>query len=178
MESLKIGFGGGCHWCTEGIFRSLQGVTQVEQGWISAVPPEHEFSEGVIVHFQPRNISLQQLIDIHILTHSAYSDHALREKYRSALYVFSESQRHEAQSVLRKLAQSNSRTLITRALIFKDFRVNKESYLDYFYQDPERPFCQTQIKPKLEKLARHYPDSINTECREVINQKVLKDKDE
>jgi peptide methionine sulfoxide reductase MsrA len=28
----KIGLGGGCHWCTEGVFESLIGVTKVNQG--------------------------------------------------------------------------------------------------------------------------------------------------
>ena len=35
-----IGFGGGCHWCTEAVFEAIAGVTQVEQGWITSVPPD------------------------------------------------------------------------------------------------------------------------------------------
>ena len=47
----KIGFGGGCHWCTEAIFQALNGVESVEQGWISSLNPYDTFSEAVIVHF-------------------------------------------------------------------------------------------------------------------------------
>ena len=36
---MKIGFGGGCHWCTEGVFQALRGVTQVDQGFIQSEPP-------------------------------------------------------------------------------------------------------------------------------------------
>tara|TARA_B100000795_G_scaffold173674_1_gene130984 strand:- start:4871 stop:5212 length:342 start_codon:yes stop_codon:yes gene_type:complete len=33
---IKIGLGGGCHWCTEAVFMSLKGVRSVRQGWIAS----------------------------------------------------------------------------------------------------------------------------------------------
>ena len=41
----KIGFGGGCHWCTEAVFQSLKGVAKVEQGWIASFDEYNSFSE-------------------------------------------------------------------------------------------------------------------------------------
>lgn len=35
-EICEIGFGGGSHWCTEGVFQSLAGVITAEQGFISS----------------------------------------------------------------------------------------------------------------------------------------------
>jgi peptide-methionine (S)-S-oxide reductase len=35
MNLIKIGFGGGCHWCTESVFQALKGVQKVEQGWFA-----------------------------------------------------------------------------------------------------------------------------------------------
>ena len=32
----EVGFGGGCHWCTEAVFQALRGVQEVEQGFILA----------------------------------------------------------------------------------------------------------------------------------------------
>ncbi|MFG1450993.1 peptide-methionine (S)-S-oxide reductase [Xanthobacter sp. V2C-8] len=45
----KVGFGGGCHWCTEGVFQALRGVTQVDQGFLQSMAPADTWAEGVIV---------------------------------------------------------------------------------------------------------------------------------
>jgi peptide-methionine (S)-S-oxide reductase len=45
----KIGLGGGCHWCTEGVFASLIGVTKVAQGWIAPDGKQSNFSEAVVL---------------------------------------------------------------------------------------------------------------------------------
>ena len=35
----KADFGGGCHWCTEGVFQALRGVDQVDQGFVRSDAP-------------------------------------------------------------------------------------------------------------------------------------------
>ncbi|MGJ8671076.1 MAG: peptide-methionine (S)-S-oxide reductase, partial [Oceanococcus sp.] len=47
MNHARIGFGGGCHWCTEAVFNALRGVEQVSQGFIKSDPPHDSFSEAV-----------------------------------------------------------------------------------------------------------------------------------
>jgi peptide-methionine (S)-S-oxide reductase len=71
----KIGFGGGCHWCTEAIFQSLKGVENVDQGWISSVGEYSSLSEAVVAHFDSNLINLITLVSIHLHTHSCTSLH-------------------------------------------------------------------------------------------------------
>jgi len=61
----KVGFGGGCHWCTEGVFQALRGVTQVEQGFLQSAAPADTWAEGVIVTFEPSVIGLETLSEVH-----------------------------------------------------------------------------------------------------------------
>lgn len=150
----KIGFGGGCHWCTEGIFVSLQGVKQVQQGWIAGPAPDDDFSEAVIVHFDPKAISLNDLITIHLETHASSSDHPLRAKYRSAVYAFNAREQNHYQSLLQNYSQ---RQLVTRVIRFVAFRASEEKYQDYYRKNPEKPFCQTYISPKLQEIRKQYP---------------------
>ena len=144
----KVGFGGGCHWCTEAVFQSLKGVVKVEQGWISSIFPYDSFSEAVIVHFNEM-ISLEVLIEIHLLTHSSTSKHSMRDKYRSAIYFFNEEDKILIQAILNNLVEINQQDYITQVLPFVAFNENKESQLNYYQKNKEGQFCQNYIHPKL-----------------------------
>lgn len=146
----KIGLGGGCHWCTEAVFQNIQGVEKVEQGWISSTPPHDTLSEGVIVHYDPKEVGLYDLILKHLKTHSFASNHSMRKKYRSAVYCFSDDQAQEARKALEKASRSLGKQAVTMILPFKGFVLNQEKYLNYYRKNPDSPFSNKHIRPKLE----------------------------
>ena len=153
----KVGFGGGCHWCTEAIFDSLKGVSQVEQGWISSTHSNATTpSEAVIVHYDEILISLETLTEIHLHTHNATSTHSFRDKYRSSVYTFDEIQESKAQDVLKNMQKLFEKPLVTKVYPFGTFRLNDEQYLNYYKSNPEKPFCQVRIEPKLKILLEKY----------------------
>ncbi len=157
----RIGFGGGCHWCTEAVFQSLHGVENVEQGFIRATPPDDDWSEAVIVHFDPMQISLHILVDVHLHTHSATNAHGLRAKYRSAVYVFDDANAAGAKAALQQTQQDFDTPLITRVLPQVDFRPSDPRYHNYYRSNPERPFCQRHIDPKLALLRKQFGKNFN-----------------
>ena len=147
-KKQKIGLGGGCHWCTEAVFNSVIAVSRVEQGWVSALEVR-DASEAVLVYYDPERISLETLIRVHLHSHSATSAHGMRNKYRSAVYVFSTAQKLKAEELLFRLQGEFEAPLITRVYQFHTFRRNTAHYLDYYYSNPEKPFCKRIILPKL-----------------------------
>lgn len=159
----KIGFGGSCHWCTEAVFRSLKGIAAVEQGWISSDGENTIPSEAVIVTYDEKEISLEVLIAIHLHTHSCTAEHSMRDKYRSAVYTFGDAQSTEAQTTISVLQADFDQPIITRVLSFQTFRRNDENYLDYYYKDPSKPFCQNIVNPKLKELIRSFAKHISPE---------------
>ncbi|OOQ61200.1 peptide-methionine (S)-S-oxide reductase [Mucilaginibacter pedocola] len=159
----QIGFGGSCHWCTEAIFLSLKGVGQVLQGWIASDGDNTSFSEAVIVEFDVEVISLETLIAVHLYTHSCTSTHSMRGKYRSAVYIFGEGQAAQAEAAILKLQSDFDEPIITQVLPFKEFKPNKEEYLDYYYSNPDKPFCQNIVNPKLRVLLERFGDSVDSE---------------
>ncbi|MBT2159825.1 peptide-methionine (S)-S-oxide reductase [Zobellia barbeyronii] len=152
----KIALGGGCHWCTEAVFQSLKGVTKVEQGFISSTGNYSAFSEAIIVHFNPIVIDLKDLIEIHLHTHKSTSNHSMRNKYRSAVYTYSSDQTNEAHHILNELQTSFDDTLITKVFPFKAFKPSQKEFKNYYYNNPEKPFCQKHINPKLQLLLAKY----------------------
>lgn len=152
----KIAFGGGCHWCTEAVFQSLLGVIKVEQGFVASIDENSEFSEAVIIHFDAAKISLGVLIEIHLHTHKSTSNHSMRNKYRSAIYTFSEAQKHEATAQLELLQFQFQNELITQVLPFDKFRASRAQIQNYYYKNPKKPFCESFINPKLQILQRNF----------------------
>jgi len=121
----KIGFGGGCHWCTEAVFQSLRGVLFVEQGYIASTEPNSSFSEAVIVSYD-------------------------------SVYFFSESQSQSVNEALNEIQKEFEKEIITLVLPFVSFKESSEQFKNYYKQDPERPFCQLYIEPKLDRIKAEF----------------------
>lgn len=161
MELTKIAFGGGCHWCTEAVFQSLIGVEKVEQGWVASTEKNNTFSEAVIVNFDEKKINLKTLIEIHLATHKSTSNHSMRNKYRSAIYYFDEHQKEESTQIIEELQINFGEKIITQILEFKKFKPSTEEFQNYYQSNPEKPFCQNYINPKLKLLLKKFSHQVD-----------------
>ncbi len=151
-----MGLGGGCHWCTEAVFQSLRGVIEVDQGYIASQNENSSFSEAVVVHYDSEIIPLKTLIEIHLLTHHSTSDHSFRDVYRSAIYVYDAIDFIFAKAQLKTLQRAFKDTIITKVCYFKKFKKSRIEIRDYYKTDPNRPFCERYISPKLELLRTQF----------------------
>lgn len=154
----KTGFGGGCHWCTEAVFSALKGVVSVQQGWIASYSENSSFSEAVIVEYDTEQISPHVLIAVHLHTHSSTAVHSMRHKYRSAVYTFQDEDIPKVKAAINALQNDFDKPVITQVLPFGDFKLNREDSLNYYFSDPERPFCENYINPKLKMLLSQFSD--------------------
>ncbi|GAB4538213.1 MAG: hypothetical protein Tsb0019_39200 [Roseibium sp.] len=153
---VRIGLGGGCHWCTEAVFQAIAGISNVDQGFIRSGPPEDAWSEAVLVTFDPVALPLEVLIEIHLRTHSSTSRHKMRGKYRSAVYVYDSGTGVKVGRILRALQHGFDDPLVTSVLSLAAFKRSDERFRNYYAKGPERPFCRTYIDPKLALLRREF----------------------
>lgn len=171
MNHARIGFGGGCHWCTEAVFNALRGVEQVSQGFIKSDPPHDSFSEAVLVDYRPAEIPLEVLIEIHLRTHSSTSNHQMRGKYRSAVYTFSIEQSAATQDALATLQSAFDLKLVTQVLQHVAFRASDEQFANYQEKNADGPFCERYIDPKLDLLRDKYGDWVKAGSSRAIPQR-------
>jgi peptide methionine sulfoxide reductase msrA/msrB len=130
-------FAGGCFWCTEAAFSTLDGVKSVVSGYIggSTINPSYEevcsgttgHYEAVQISFDPNIISYSELIDIFWRqidptdTGGSFVDRG--SQYQSAIFFHSERQNIIADSSKKDLEQSgifekSVATKVMKALIF------------------------------------------------------------
>ena len=158
----KIGFGGGCHWCTEAVFMALKGVAKVEQGFISSEGDIDNLSEAVIVNYIAEVIELKDLVAIHLDTHQSTQNHSLRHKYRSALYYFMKEDEEFLKLIMNEFRKELSTPIITSILPFGQFKSSEEKFHNYYFSDIEKPFCKTHISPKIQLLKERYRKHVST----------------
>lgn len=159
---LKIGFGGGCHWCTEAVFMALNGVAKVEQGFIAPHDAIDNLSEAVIVHYDLKVIELKDLVSIHLDTHRSTQNHSMRKKYRSGIYYFEKNDKSVLKGIVSELQQDFDAPIITAILPFGTFKSSEEQFQNYYFSDTEKPFCKTHISPKIELLKKKYAKHVST----------------
>jgi peptide-methionine (S)-S-oxide reductase len=87
----------------------------------------------------------------------------MRGKYRSAIYTFEEAQIQTAKQALEDLQKDFEEQIITKVLPFPTFKLNEENYLDYYYKDPSKSFCQNIFSPKLKILMAKFAKHISLE---------------
>ena len=120
------------------------------------------------MHFNTEAISLKTLIDIHLNTHRSASDHIMRSKYRSAIYVFSEEQKNESKTIIRSFQQDFENNLVTEVLKFREFKPSREQITNYYYKNPTKPFCERFIEPKLNILLQKFSKHTNHRLEQLI----------
>jgi len=138
------------------MFLSLKGVLRVEQGWIASQPPYEAFSEAVMVTYDPEVIALEDLIAIHLHTHASTSNHSMRSKYRSAVYWFDAEEETMIKAIIDNLQSQFDKPVITEVLPFVSFKPSLPSYRNYYYSNPDKPFCIVYIHPKLQLLKTRF----------------------
>ncbi len=171
-------FGGGCFWCTEAVFNMLKGVVSVEPGYSGGHkenPGYEEVSGGetghaecVKIDFDPSQISYETLLTIFFASHDPTSLNRqggdIGTQYRSVIFYSDLGQKAKAEEFIKNLNSSSKegRDIVTELAPLEKFYPAENYHKNYFAENPDNPYCQVVINPKLEKVQKQFADILKS----------------
>lgn len=169
-------FGGGCFWCTEAVFLKLKGVEKVVSGYAGGKtknPTYKEICTGTTGHaeviqiaFDPAEIKFEQLLDVFFHTHDPTTKNRqgadVGTQYRSSVFFHDEQQKELAKTVIDELNKSGDfdNPIVTTLEEMTQFYPAEDYHQDYFAQNPDNPYCQAVVGPKVSKFLKRYKDMV------------------
>ena len=160
--------GGGCFWCTEAIFHMLPGVKSVTSGYAGGTkenPTYKEVCTGLTGHaeviqikYDPKVISYEKLLDTFWEAHDPTTlnaqgaDHGTQ--YRSIILYSSEAQKAEAEKSKAKAQTHFHQRIVTEIVPLTRFYAAEDYHQEYYRANPNQPYCQMVIRPKVEKFEK------------------------
>ena len=142
-------FAGGCFWCTEAVFEEAPGVTSVTSGYMRG-------AETIQVTFDPAKTSYDKLLilfwEAHDPTQVDRQGADVGKQYRSAIFYVNDQQRDAAQRLKPQVQKFYSKPIATEITQAGSFRAAPENHQNFCRKNPNNPYVQGVVEPKLKKL--------------------------
>jgi len=175
-ELEKATLGGGCFWCTEAIYKQLNGIESVMPGYSGGHiknPSYKEVCTGrtghaevVQVEFDPTVVSYTEVLEVFFSTHNPTTLNRqgadVGTQYRSAVFFHSEEQKQIAEKVINLFEEVNvyKEPIVTEVTGFDKFYPAEDYHKNYFAQNKNQPYCQMVVAPKIEKFEKIFKDKL------------------
>ena len=119
-------------------------------------------AEVVHITFDPTQISFETLLDVFWSTHDPTTLNQqgadVGTQYRSVIFYHDDTQKSSSEFKKQELEalEVYKNPVVTEILPFKHFSPAEERHQDYYQNNPNAPYCQIVISPKLQKLTEKY----------------------
>lgn len=169
-------FGAGCFWCVEACFMDLAGVISVTSGYTGGQtqnPTYKEVCEGTTGHaevarivFDDEIITFDELLElfwfVHDPTQLNRQGDDIGTQYRSVVFYHDEIQKELTEKYKQKLTDEHvwENPIVTEISPIGDFYPAEDYHMNYFALNPENPYCQSVVRPKVEKFKKVFADRL------------------
>ena len=165
-------FAGGCFWCTEAVFKRLNGVHEVKSGYTGGFiknPAYREVcqgrtghAEGIRLDYDESLISYIELLEVFFATHDPTTlnrqANDVGTQYRSAIFYLDDEQYETAKLFIKTLNDSNvfDAPIVTELTVLEVFYDAEDDHDNYYDLNRKQPYCTYLIDPKIKKLTTHF----------------------
>lgn len=171
-------FAGGCFWCMEAVFLPLRGVEKVVSGYTGGTVKDPTYrqvcggstghAEAVEITFDPEVITYEELLEIFFALHDPTTKDRqgadVGTQYRSAVFYHSSAQKAAADAMIERLGREGvfPAPIVTEVVPAETFYCAEDYHQRYFEQNPNQPYCQAVVSPKVAKLRKKYAEKLAT----------------
>ncbi len=179
MEAQKkeiATLGAGCFWCVEAVYEQLKGVTKVESGYSGGQtenPSYKQVCEGNTGHaevcqieFDPEIISYSELLSVFWSIHDPTTLNRqgadIGTQYRSVIYYHNDKQKAIAEEQIKLITEEKlyKDPIVTEITPFDVFYVAEEYHQEYFFNNPNQPYCRMVVGPKVDKFKKLFKNKL------------------
>lgn len=176
-STATLVLGGGCFWCTEAVYRLLDGVTSVRPGYAGGSADTADYrtvctgstghAEVIEVRYDPSRISYGQILKVffsvaHDPTQMNRQGADVGTQYRSAIFYASEEERRVAEAYIRQLNAAGiyDAQIATTLEPLETFYTAEEYHHDYAERNPHQPYIRMVSDPKVKKLKESFAERL------------------
>jgi peptide-methionine (S)-S-oxide reductase len=172
QEASRATLAGGCFWCLEAVFELLDGVKKVESGYAGGHvenPTYEQICSGMTGHaevlqisYDPEILSFTELLEIFFAIHDPTTlnrqGHDIGTQYRSAVFFHDAEQQETSEQAVEFLSQQEIWVdpIVTEIVPLDIFYPAESYHQEYYRNNPEAPYCQYIISPKVSKFREYY----------------------
>jgi len=172
QEASRATLAGGCFWCLEAVFELLDGVKKVESGYAGGHvenPTDEQICSGMTGHaevlqisYDPEILSFTELLEIFFAIHDPTTlnrqGHDIGTQYRSAVFFHDAEQQATSEQAVEFLSQQEIWVdpIVTEIVPLDIFYPAESYHQEYYRNNPEAPYCQYIISPKVSKFREYY----------------------
>lgn len=162
--------GAGCFWCIEACYKEMKGVIDVFPGYSGGQienPTYQNVCNGTTGHaevarivYDDAHISFGELLEVFWFVHDPTQlnrqGNDIGTQYRSVVFYHDVEQKRVAEEYKDRLEKEHvwEKPIVTEISPLINFYKAEEYHKNYFERNPENIYCQSVVRPKVEKFKK------------------------
>ena len=164
---------GGCFWCTEAVYREVDGILGVRSGYAGGTAETADYrsvcsgttghAEAIEIAYDPRRISYGKILKLFFsIAHDPTqlnrqgNDHGTQ--YRSAIFYKNAAEKSVAEAYIAQIERDGLFTapIATTLEPLTEFYEAEDYHQDYAARNPNQPYIVHVSQPKVTKLRESF----------------------
>ncbi|MBD3586950.1 peptide-methionine (S)-S-oxide reductase MsrA [Salinimonas sp. HHU 13199] len=168
--------GGGCFWCIESAFNSVEGVESALSGYAGGETDDPTYksvcsgttghAEVVRVTYDADKLSYREVLEIFFALHDPTQinrqGNDVGPQYRSVIFYHDDAQKQQAEAIIDEINHEEiwPDPVVTEVVELNNYHQAEDYHQDYFKNNPQNQYCAMVVAPKLAKFKKTFAEKL------------------